>query len=113
MEDLIDDWELLPPLHSYETSIDKHGDTITVDESPEMRNAARTLLTPRDTPELAPETTQEVVPNPQLPSQLSPSVSDFTPRAPELGDSSHVPESIPESIPDSYCNNIIKIKGTL
>ncbi len=49
VEDILDDWELLPHIQDYERSIDKPGDTIIVAEA--EQEAARTLITPEQTPE--------------------------------------------------------------
>jgi hypothetical protein len=43
VDDLIDNWELLPPLKTFETTVDKPGDTIIVNTG---------LQTPRTTPEV-------------------------------------------------------------
>lgn len=61
IEDTIEDWALLPPLRSFERTIEKPGDTIVVDEA--IQKAANTLITPRDTPE--PETEQAEMPAPE------------------------------------------------
>src|SRR5437868_1317224 len=53
VEDILDDWELLPHIQDYELSIDKPGNTIVVAEpvaEPEQE-AARSLPTPEQTPE--------------------------------------------------------------
>ena len=52
IDDLVEDWETLALLESYESTIDKHGNTIKVDTSLDV--AARILLTPRETPETEP-----------------------------------------------------------
>jgi hypothetical protein len=51
VSDTIDEWETPAPLLTYETTIEKHGDTIIVEDQTDNQLAAQTLPTPRESPE--------------------------------------------------------------
>jgi hypothetical protein len=69
-EEAVDDWETLPPLRSFETTIESHGDTVVVDASStssDPKTTSGSLPTPRDTPEF--EQAPTVTPVTQLLNQ--------------------------------------------
>ena len=51
VSDIVDEQETLAPLLTYETTIEKHGDTIIVEDQDNDQLVARTLPTLRDSPE--------------------------------------------------------------
>ena len=49
---MIDNWEILPLLYSFETTLEKHIDIIIINSLTKAQVAAQSLITPRDTPKL-------------------------------------------------------------
>jgi hypothetical protein len=52
IDETVDDWETMPPLRSFETTIESHGDTVVVDAPLSApKTSVGTLPTPRETPD--------------------------------------------------------------
>jgi hypothetical protein len=74
IEETIDDWETLPPLRSFETTLESHGDTVVVDDTSSSKTSAASLPTPRETPDFEQPST---VTSLNQPAESSPGASSL------------------------------------